>query len=143
VPFRASFDCLWCGSPHTCRGPDDLEGWAQLCPDCVGKAGDNGFLRFRLRQAIEERRAAARAASTVAVAEPPALTPVPASAPGVDLDADMRTYYEARAGEYDDWYLRRGRYAHGAIDDAVWNTELDAAGQWLDAVPFRGELVEL
>ena len=43
------------GPPHTCRGPDDLEGWAQLCPDCVGKAGDNGFLRFRLRQALTER----------------------------------------------------------------------------------------
>jgi demethylmenaquinone methyltransferase/2-methoxy-6-polyprenyl-1,4-benzoquinol methylase len=55
----------------------------------------------------------------------------------------MRAYYEARAGEYDDWYVRRGRYAHGAIDDAVWHAELDAAGQWLDAVPFQGELVEL
>jgi demethylmenaquinone methyltransferase/2-methoxy-6-polyprenyl-1,4-benzoquinol methylase len=55
----------------------------------------------------------------------------------------MRAYYEARAGEYDDWYLRRGRYAHGAIDDAVWHAEVDAAGQWLDAVPFQGELVEL
>ena len=50
--------CLWCGAAHACRGPDDLEGWAQLCPDCVGKAGDNGFLRFRLRQALTERGAA-------------------------------------------------------------------------------------
>ena len=58
MPFRATFDCLWCGAAHTCRGPDDLEGWAQLCPDCVGKAGDNGFLRFRLRQALTERGAA-------------------------------------------------------------------------------------
>ena len=60
VPFRASFSCLWCGTAHTVRSPDDLEGWAQLCPDCVGKAGDNGFLRFRLRQALTERSAAAR-----------------------------------------------------------------------------------
>ena len=61
MPFRASFDCLWCGTAHTCRSADDLEGWAQLCPACVGKAGDNGFLRFRLRQALTERGAAARA----------------------------------------------------------------------------------
>ena len=60
LPFRASFSCLWCGTAHTVRSPDDLEGWAQLCPDCVGKAGDNGFLRFRLRQALTERSAAAR-----------------------------------------------------------------------------------
>ncbi len=55
----------------------------------------------------------------------------------------MRAYYEARAGEYDDWYLRRGRYARGAIHDAAWHAELDMAGRWLDAVPFAGELVEL
>ena len=40
MPFRASFQCLWCGAAHTARTPDDLEGWAQLCPDCLGKAGD-------------------------------------------------------------------------------------------------------
>ena len=59
MPFRASFSCLWCGAEHTTRSADDLEGWAQLCPDCVGKAGDNGFLRFRLRQALTERSASA------------------------------------------------------------------------------------
>jgi demethylmenaquinone methyltransferase/2-methoxy-6-polyprenyl-1,4-benzoquinol methylase len=52
-------------------------------------------------------------------------------------------YYEARAGEYDDWYLRRGRYAHGPIHDAAWNAELDAAGRWLDALPIGGRIVEL
>ena len=55
MPFLASFSCLWCGAPHTCRAPDDLEGWAQLCSSCLGKAGDNTFLRFRLHQAITER----------------------------------------------------------------------------------------
>jgi demethylmenaquinone methyltransferase/2-methoxy-6-polyprenyl-1,4-benzoquinol methylase len=52
-------------------------------------------------------------------------------------------YYEARAAEYDDWYLRRGRYSRGPIHDAAWNAELDAAGQWLDGRPFRGQIVEL
>ena len=55
----------------------------------------------------------------------------------------MIDYYEARAPEYDDWYLRRGRYARGAIHDAAWNAELDAAGRWLDGLPWQGEIVEL
>lgn len=59
MPFRAAFDCLWCGRPHVTRGPDDLEGWAQLCLDCLGKAGDNEFLRFRLHRALAERVQAA------------------------------------------------------------------------------------
>ncbi len=139
MPFRASFDCLWCGTPHTCRGPDDLEGWAQLCSACVGKAGDNGFLRFRLRQALTERGAASKAA--VAAPELRAAAPEPTAAP--DPDADLVAYYEARAPEYDDWYLRRGRYARGPIHDAAWNAELDAAGRWLDARPIHGEVVEL
>ena len=77
MPFRASFDCLWCGTAHACRGPDDLEGWAQLCPECVGKAGDNGFLRARLRQALTER-GAATGSGAVAVAEG-AAEPTPAA----------------------------------------------------------------
>jgi demethylmenaquinone methyltransferase/2-methoxy-6-polyprenyl-1,4-benzoquinol methylase len=55
----------------------------------------------------------------------------------------MIDYYDARAPEYDDWYLRRGRYARGAIHDAAWNAELDAAGRWLDELPWQGEIVEL
>ena len=60
MPFMASFNCLWCGRAWETRGPDDLEGWAQLCPDCVGAAGDDGFLRMRLRTGLAERSAAAR-----------------------------------------------------------------------------------
>ncbi len=63
--------------------------------------------------------------------------------PPADLDRTMVAYYEARAPEYDDWYLRRGRYERGAIHDAAWNAELDAAGRWLDALPLAGEIVEL
>ncbi len=55
----------------------------------------------------------------------------------------MLAYYEARAPEYDDWYLRRGRYERGPIHDAAWNAELDVAGRWLDALPIAGEIVEL
>ena len=137
MPFRATFACLWCGASHTTRTPDDLEGWAQLCPDCVGKAGDNGFLRFRLRQALTERGAATGATGgepTVdRAAKPPQADPVD----------DTVAYYQARASEYDDRYLRRGRYERGAIHDAAWNAELDMAGRWLDDLPVSGEIVEL
>jgi SAM-dependent methyltransferase len=159
VPFRATFDCLWCGSAHACRGPDDLEGWAQLCPTCVGKAGDNGFLRFRLHQALIERGAAAKGdtpvpvVSAVTAAEGPHGTAEGPRTNGLDPGrpdpgrpdpgADMLAYYQARAPEYDDWYLRRGRYERGPIHDAAWNAELDLAGRWLDELPIAGEIVEL
>ena len=144
MPFRASFSCLWCGAPHATRAPDDLEGWAQLCPDCLGRAGDNPFLRFRLRDALAERAAAGRRASVAegtgatGATEPASEPPAP-----VDLDAEMVAYYEARAGEYDDWYLRRGRYAYGPIDDMAWQSDLDTAGRWLDELGLGGRIVEL
>lgn len=152
MPFRSAFDCLWCGTSHATRGPDDLEGWAQLCPACVAKAGDNGFLRARLRQGLRERAQAAAGGAPAPTAVAVATAPTPASqripvdggAPEAAADRDdLVAYYEARAPEYDDWYLRRGRYARGAIHDAAWHAELDAAGRWLDALPWQGRLVEL
>ncbi|HET9084988.1 MAG TPA: class I SAM-dependent methyltransferase [Candidatus Limnocylindrales bacterium] len=145
MPFKASFACLWCGTTHTTRTAEDLEGWAQLCPECLGKAGDNGFLRFRLHAAIKERGAAAAAHGSQDVRGAVPAVAVAEAAPGAarDLGRDMIEYYEARAPEYDDWYLRRGRYEHGAIHDAAWNAELDGAGRWLDALPWSGALVEL
>jgi demethylmenaquinone methyltransferase/2-methoxy-6-polyprenyl-1,4-benzoquinol methylase len=142
VPFKPTFTCLWCGTGHTARSADALEGWAQLCPECLGKAGDNGFLRFRLHQAIRDRGAAAR--GPAAAAEPSASVAV-AAPPDTqaDLDRRMVDYYEARAPEYDDWNLRRGRYERGAIHDAAWQAELDAAGRWLDGLPWSGQIVEL
>lgn len=113
MPFLATFACLWCGTAHATRGPDDIEGWAQLCPGCLGRAGDNEFLRFRLRAALEERGRARMI---------PRRSPVPA--PGGD------------------WYLRRGAHALGAIEDATWAADLDAATLWLDALPLAGVLVE-
>ncbi len=84
MPFRATFDCLWCGRPHTVRSNDDLEGYAQLCPDCVGKAGDNGFLRFRLKRALADRAAAsateAKATNQATAAADGSPAPRPATA---------------------------------------------------------------
>jgi SAM-dependent methyltransferase len=137
MPFRSSFACLWCGSAHTTRSPNDLEGWAQLCPTCVGKAGDNAFLRRRLRDALVERGVAAGGRS-----EPRPEAP----SPGVHRDMAVRDEAardEALALDSDDRYLRRGRYAHGPVHDAAWHAELDTAGRWLDGLPIRGEIVEL
>ena len=145
---RATFDCLWCGRAWTTRSPDDLEGWARLCPDCLGRAGENPFLRFRLRDALEARASARMAgggSATAGEAEADAAAAPAAVAgpPAEDRSAEMVAYYEARAGEYDDWYLRRGRYSRGPIHDAAWNAELDGAGTWLDGLPIGGEIVEL
>jgi demethylmenaquinone methyltransferase/2-methoxy-6-polyprenyl-1,4-benzoquinol methylase len=129
--FHAAFNCLWCGQAHKTRTGEDLEGWAMLCSDCVGRAQDNEFLRFRLRDGLRRRSAAT-----------PSETLETAAADSAD-DAAMRAYYGARAPEYDDWYLRRGRYSHGVIADGAWNADLDAATQWLDALPISSEIVEL
>ena len=55
----------------------------------------------------------------------------------------MVRYYAARADEYDDWYLRRGRYSHGEAHDEAWRSDLDAAAAWLASRPFEGRIVEL
>ena len=119
---------------------DDLEGWSQLCPDCIGAAGDDGFRRMRLRAGLAERAAASRTptATPIRTAGPAGTTGATARRrsaarvrlePESDMDADeaMRAYYRARAPTYDDWYLRRGAYAHGPIDDLAWQMELDTA----------------
>jgi SAM-dependent methyltransferase len=116
VPFRPAFECLWCGRAWETRSPTDLEGWASLCPDCLGRAQDNPFLRFRLREALRERAAADPA-------------PGPAEAPGPD---DM-----------DDWYLRRGRYQTDAATERAFQMELDEVTAWLDQQPLGPEIVEL
>lgn len=148
---RSTFACLWCGRSWTVRAPDDLEGYAQLCPDCLGKAGDNAFLRFRLRAALDARAAAGAGGGEPRGATTPTPPPTPtpahtatlAPAPTPPRIDELVAYYEARAAEYDDWYLRRGRYERGPIHDAAWNAELDAAGRWLDALPVHGRIVEL
>ncbi|HYX10671.1 MAG TPA: class I SAM-dependent methyltransferase, partial [Candidatus Acidoferrum sp.] len=134
------------------RGGDDLEGWAQLCPDCLGKAGDNPFLRFRLHEALRERSATGVGAATGvggAAGVGASTGALERRGPGVEpvrsvaTDNEMVEYYEARAWEYDEWYLRRGRYARGPIHDAAWQAELEAASDWLQGVPLHGRIVEL
>ncbi|HUG48047.1 MAG TPA: class I SAM-dependent methyltransferase [Candidatus Limnocylindria bacterium] len=122
MTFRPSFNCLWCGRPHQTRSEQDIEGYAVLCSECVGRAQDNDFLRYRLRQGLHARAQASR---------PP------------DVDAAYRAYYAAAVDGYDDWYLGRGEYSRSAIDSVAFAAELDAATLWLDHLPLAGEIVEL
>jgi len=125
MPYRARFGCLWCGIAVVTRGPNDLEGWAQLCSTCLGRAGTNTFLRGRLRQALVERGAAESTEGGGTAADPsPARPPRPAPA------------------FPDDWFFRRGPFEHGAIHDTAWAAELDMVTRWLDAQPLGGRILE-
>jgi SAM-dependent methyltransferase len=119
VVFAAQFNCLWCGRPHRARSSDDLEGYARLCPECIGRAQDNEFLRFRLHEGLRARAAA--------------------SASNQSDDEALKAYYAARAPEYDEFYTGE----RPPVERAVFDSDLDAATLWLDGLPIHGEIVEL
>ncbi len=45
-----------------------------------------------------------------------------------DILGDQIAYYRARAGEYDEWWFRTGRYDRGEAFNAQWHAET-AAGR--------------
>ncbi len=57
--------------------------------------------------------------------------------PGGDILQDQIDYYRARAGEYDEWWFRTGRYDRGEPLNARWRAEVAlveaALDQWLTA----------
>ena len=59
---------------------------------------------------------------------------------------DQVDYYRARAGEYDEWWFRTGRYDRGAEWNARWRADVDvvehALESWLDAT-LPGSVLEL
>jgi SAM-dependent methyltransferase len=60
-----------------------------------------------------------------------------------ELLAEQAHYYRKRAGEYDDWWFRRGRYNHGPDVDARWFADgADVQGA-LDRFKPVGEVLEL
>jgi len=129
MPFRPRFDCLWCGQAWATRSPGDLEGWAALCPECLGQADENGFLRARLRTALRDRAAAAASAADASgIAE----LPTTGAAPAVTTP-----------GDWEDWYLRRGPFSRGPVYDGPWSMELDEVTHWLDRQRLGGTIVEL
>lgn len=52
-------------------------------------------------------------------------------------------YYRARAGEYDEWFLRQGRYDRGAEANARWFDEVEIVVRALDAFRPTGAVLEL
>ena len=47
-------------------------------------------------------------------------------------------YYRARAGEYDDWWFRTGRYDRGPVANAAWFAEVAALEAALERFDPRG-----
>ncbi len=164
VPFRPAFDCLWCGRHWETRSHGDLEGWAGVCPDCLGRADGNGFIAFRLRAGLADRAraaadgglpsaagTAARTAGKAALAAETAGTAAPAAETAVlapdraapPWDEDGMGWAAAQGAAQDDRYTRSGAFARGPVRDLAWQVELDEATTWLDRLPLRGDIVEL
>lgn len=52
-------------------------------------------------------------------------------------------YYRARAGEYDEWFLRQGRYDHGEEFNRRWFEQAAQVRAALDAFAPRGDVLEI
>jgi SAM-dependent methyltransferase len=59
------------------------------------------------------------------------------------LLAEQARYYLERAGEYDDWWFRRGRYDRGADASARWFAEVAEVQDALERFAPVGRLLEL
>jgi ubiquinone/menaquinone biosynthesis C-methylase UbiE len=57
--------------------------------------------------------------------------------------AEQRRYYGARAGEYEDWWHRHGRYDHGPEANRTWFAEVAEVQGALDRFAPAGEILEL
>ena len=56
---------------------------------------------------------------------------------------DQVAYYRARAGEYDEWHQRQGRYYRGEEHKRLWLAELDAVRSALERERPFGTCLEL
>lgn len=52
-------------------------------------------------------------------------------------------YYKARAPEYDEWFLRTGRYDHGPKLKELWFSEVEELKKELKRFKPKGEVLEL
>jgi 2-polyprenyl-3-methyl-5-hydroxy-6-metoxy-1,4-benzoquinol methylase len=59
------------------------------------------------------------------------------------LLAEQVRYYRDRAGEYEDWWFRRGRYDHGPESNAAWMAEAAQVQADLDRFKPAGRVLEL
>jgi demethylmenaquinone methyltransferase/2-methoxy-6-polyprenyl-1,4-benzoquinol methylase len=56
---------------------------------------------------------------------------------------EQQAYYRARAREYDRWWLREGRFDHGADANARWFADVGALEEALDRFSPGGDVLEL
>lgn len=59
------------------------------------------------------------------------------------LLAEQAHYYRERAGEYEDWWFRRGRYDHGPETNARWLADAADAQAALERFDPTGDVLEL
>jgi ubiquinone/menaquinone biosynthesis C-methylase UbiE len=60
-----------------------------------------------------------------------------------NLLARQARYYRERAGEYDDWWFRRGRYDHGPDANARWFADAAEVKAALERFEPAGDVLEL
>lgn len=63
--------------------------------------------------------------------------------PGRELLDEQIAYYRARAPEYDEWFLRQGRYDRGEAHRRAWFAEVEAVEAALASAEPRGRVLEL
>jgi demethylmenaquinone methyltransferase/2-methoxy-6-polyprenyl-1,4-benzoquinol methylase len=56
---------------------------------------------------------------------------------------EQRHYYCLRAPEYDEWWLRRGRFDHGDKENAIWFEEVSQIQTFIDQANLTGDVLEL
>ncbi|MHB0877271.1 MAG: class I SAM-dependent methyltransferase [Anaerolineae bacterium] len=59
------------------------------------------------------------------------------------LVTEQMAYYRARAGEYDEWFLRQGRYDRGADLNRRWFAEVGEVAAVLERLGPLGNVLEL
>jgi hypothetical protein len=60
-----------------------------------------------------------------------------------DLLAEQRSYYWARAPEYDEWWQRRGRYDRGEEQRLEWQRQVAVVDDALTSFGAKGSVLEL
>ena len=61
----------------------------------------------------------------------------------MDLIEQQIAYYRARASEYDEWFLRQGRYDRGEAHKEQWFAEVAQLQKALADFGPKGEVLEL
>ena len=57
--------------------------------------------------------------------------------------AEQKSFYRARAPEYDEWWQRRGHYDRGEQGLVEWRHQVGIIDDALDAFGVRGKVLEL